>query len=100
METVPVHVFARWKVKEGCMPEVLQLLKLLREQTLAEKGNLFYRIHKSNTDADILILFEGYSSALAQQAHVNSDHFKKLATGGIVPHLSEREVFLTTPLED
>lgn len=100
MGTTPVHVFARWKVKEGSMPQVLQLLHALRTQTLTERGNLFYSAHKSNTDADTLILFEGYISSEAQQAHVASDHFKEIAVGGIVPLLTEREVFLTTPLED
>ena len=99
MATTPIYVFARWKVKEGNMPEVLRLLKELSKQTLAEKENLFYKIHVSNADVNTLILFEGYSSAAAQQAHADSDHFKKLAVGGIVPLLGEREVFLTTPIE-
>jgi quinol monooxygenase YgiN len=100
MGTSPVYVFARWKVKEGKMQELLQLLTSLRTQTRAEKGNLFYTVCQDNTDADTLLLSEGYRSAAAQQAHVNSDHYKKLATGGIVPLLNEREVFLTTPLEE
>lgn len=99
MATTPVHVFARWKVKEGSMPEVLQLLQALRAQTLSEAGNLFYSIHKSSTDDNTLILFEGYTSASAQEDHVHAAHFKTLAIDGIVPLLSEREVFLTTPLE-
>ena len=99
MGTSPVYVFARWKVKEGKLQELLQLLTSLRTQTRAEEGNLFYTVCQDNTDADTLLLSEGYTSAAAQQAHVNSDHYKKLATGGIVPLLNEREVFLTTPLE-
>jgi quinol monooxygenase YgiN len=96
----PVHVFARWKVKEGNMQQLLPLLAALREETRAEKGNLFYKIYKDNTDANTLLLAEGYTSAAAQQAHVDSDHFKKLAIGGIVPLLREREVFITTQLEE
>ena len=46
-------------------------------------------------DNPTVLLSEGYRSAAAQQAHVNSDHYKKLATGGIVPLLNEREVFYT-----
>lgn len=99
METTPVHVFARWKVKEGNIQEVLQLLKELRSQTLAEEGNLFYKINQSNGDASTLILLEGYKSAAAQQYHVKSDHYQRLALDGIVTLLSEREIFLTTPLD-
>jgi quinol monooxygenase YgiN len=100
METSPVYVFARWKVKEGKMEELLPLLKRLRTQTRFEKGNLFYTICLDNTDASTLLLSEGYTDAAAQQAHVDSDHYKTLTKHGIVPLLSERDVFLTTPLKD
>jgi len=98
MATSAVYVFARWKVKEGKMEDVLRLLLSLRTQTQAEKGNLFYTICQDNADRHTLLLSEGYSNSEAQQAHVNSDHYKKLAAGGIVALLDEREVFLTTPL--
>ena len=100
MVTTPVHVFARWKVKEGNLQEVLKILKVLREKTLMEKGNLFYRVHQSKADGNTLILFEGYANEPAQKAHMDSDHFKSLAVGQIVPLLEEREVFITTPIED
>ncbi|UPK70922.1 putative quinol monooxygenase [Chitinophaga filiformis] len=98
MATSPVYVFARWKVKEGKMQELLQLLTSLRMQTQAEEGNLFYTVCQDNSDANTLLLSEGYTSATAQQAHVSSDRYKKLAAGGIIPLLNEREVFLTTPI--
>lgn len=98
MTTSPVYVFARWKVKAGKMQELLQLLALLHTQTRTEEGNLFYTVCQDNSDASSLLLSEGYISAAAQQAHVNSDHYKKLAAGGIIPLLDERQVFLTTPI--
>ncbi|MET0637755.1 MAG: putative quinol monooxygenase [Chitinophagaceae bacterium] len=99
MATSEIHVFARWKVKEGNKPDVLKLLKTLASKTLSEKGNLFYRINQSKTDASTLILFEGYTDESAQKAHVDSDHYKELAAK-IIPLLDEREVFITTPLEE
>jgi quinol monooxygenase YgiN len=99
MATTPVHVFAKWKVKAGNMPVVLQLLKELHIASIKEKGNLFYRAHQSITDANTLILFEGYVDAASQQAHIHSEHFKKLAIEQIIPLLEEREFVLATPLE-
>jgi len=99
MGTSPVYVFARWKVKEGKMKEVLLLLTSLRMQTRSEKANLFFQVCQDINDANTLLLSEGYGNAAAQQAHVDSDHYKKLVTGGILPMLGERQVFLTTPLE-
>lgn len=100
MAPTPIHVFARWKVRDGNMQEVLKILKDLRSNTLAEKGNLFYQVHQSKTDVNTLILFEGYTDESAQIAHVDSEHFKRLAVEQIVPLLEEREVILTIPLQD
>lgn len=100
MTTTPVHVFARWKVKEGDLETVLGLLKEVRSLTVLEQGNLFYKIHQSREDANTLILFEGYTDDTAQKAHVESAHFLKFVVGQIVPLLEMREVTLTTPLGD
>lgn len=100
MTTTPVHVFARWKVKEGYLETILELLKVVQAKTIQEKGNLFYKIHQSHADANTLILFEGYADEGAQKAHMESAHFKKLVVEQIVPLLEEREVTLTTPIEN
>ncbi|MCE7054222.1 antibiotic biosynthesis monooxygenase [Algoriphagus sp. AGSA1] len=93
-----VHVFATWKVKQGEIDKVLDLLKTVRKESLRESGNLFYKIHQSNTDSNTLILFEGYISDTAVEAHRNTAHFQDLVIGKIVPLLEKREIVLTTPL--
>ena len=98
MTTPPIHVFARWKVKEGYLETIVELLKVVQARTIREKGNLFYQIHQSRADANTLILFEGYADEVAQQAHMGSEHYKKLVAEQIVPLLEEREVTLTTPI--
>ncbi len=95
---MPIHVFARWKVRAGNKQTVLDLLQEVRSKTIQEKGNLFYKVHESQADANTLILFEGYADAAAQQAHMNAAHFKKVVVEQIVPLLEEREVTLTTPV--
>lgn len=99
MATTPIHVFARWEVKDGYMQPVLKLLKELSEETIKEKGNLFFKIHQSQADANTLILFEGYKDSVAQKEHMNTDHFRKLVVEQIVPLLKDREVTLTIPIE-
>ena len=96
MEQKPVYVFAKWQVKEGKMDIVLNLLAEVAKKSTQEKGNLFYKIHQSNSDANTLILFEGYTDEAAVDEHRNSDHFQNLVIGNIIPNLENREVILAS----
>ncbi|WP_264537494.1 putative quinol monooxygenase [Flavobacterium sp. N1736] len=94
----PIHVFATWKVKEGQIENVLNLLKTVHDESIKETGNLFYKIHQSNSDENTLILFEGYTNEAAIADHRNSPHFQDIVLQKIVPLLENREIVLTTPL--
>lgn len=94
----PVHVFATWKVKEGQIENVLHLLKAVHDESIKEEGNLFYKIHQSNSDKNTLVLFEGYSNEEAVTKHRSSVHFQDLVLGKIVPLLDNREIVLATDL--
>ena len=94
----PIHVFATWKVKEGQVEDVIKTLKTVREESVKEKGNLFYKIHQSNADANTIVLFEGYTDEAAITEHRNSAHYQDLVVGKIIPLLENREVVLTTPV--
>ncbi|MDF2187924.1 putative quinol monooxygenase [Paraflavitalea sp. CAU 1676] len=100
MATIPIHVFAQWKVKEGNLEIVLDLLKVVRSQTIQEPGNLFYMVHQSKADENTLLLFEGYTDEVAQKAHTSSEHFKLLVIEQIVPLLDQREVTLAIPITE
>jgi len=95
----PIHVFATWKVKEGQIDAVLNLLKTVRSETLKEEGNLFYKIHQSTTDVNTVVLFEGYVNEAAVAKHRDSFHYQDIVAQKIVPLLENREVVVTTPLE-
>jgi quinol monooxygenase YgiN len=69
------------------------------KKSVAEEGNLFYKVHQSNTEPNTLILFEGYKDEAAVAEHRNSAHFQTLVIGKIVPLLESREVVLATQLE-
>lgn len=94
-----VHVFATWKVKEGQIENVLNLLQTVHDESIKEEGNLFYKIHQSNSDLKTLLLFEGYINESAVTEHRNSAHFQDVVLGKIVPLLENREIVLAKPLE-
>ncbi|SEW42921.1 Quinol monooxygenase YgiN [Chitinophaga sp. YR573] len=98
MNEIPVYTFAKWQVKEGQLDSVLKLLTEVAEQSSKEEGNLFYKIHQSKSDANTLILFEGYTNETALEGHRNSEHFKTLVIGKIIPKLENREVIITSQL--
>jgi autoinducer 2-degrading protein len=95
----PVYTFATWRVKEGQLAAVLTLLADLTAKSMAEEGNLLYQIHQSNSDANTLILFEGYKNEAALTTHRNSEHFQTLVVEEIIPLLEGREIVIATQLQ-
>jgi quinol monooxygenase YgiN len=98
MSQLPVYTFAKWQVKEGQLDTVLILLAEVAKKSIEEKGNLFYKVHQSNSDANTLILFEGYTDEAAVQEHRNSSYFQQLVIGQIIPNLVNREVIQASQL--
>ena len=94
----PVYTFSTWRVAEGQLSTLMDLLPELIAKSTAEEGNFVYRIHQSTTDPNTLILFEGYKDEAALAAHRGSDHFKTFVVGKIVPILEERGIVVTTEL--
>src|SRR5690606_14009513 len=93
-----IYTFAKWQVKDGQLGAVLKLLAEVAKKSIEEKGNLFYKIHQSNSDANTLILFEGYTNGSAVEEHRSSAYFQNLVVGQIIPMLENREVILASQL--
>lgn len=100
MSTTPVYVFAKWQVKEGKLATVLSFLKQAAQKSRGEKGNLFYHLHQSTSDANTILLYEGYTNAAAAEEHRNADHFQEIIIKSIIPLLENREVIMMKPLPD
>lgn len=98
MNKQAIHVFAKWRVKPGHLDEVLNLLPQVAKASVAEAGNLFYMVHRVNSDSNVLLLFEGYRDEAAAAAHRNSEHFQSIVVARIIPLLEDREVLVMTPL--
>jgi len=99
MNKIPVYTFAKWQVKAGQLDTVLCLLAEVAQKSIEEKGNLFYKVHQSNSDANTLILFEGYTDNAAVDEHRNSAYFQQVVIGQIIPNLENREVILASQLD-
>jgi (4S)-4-hydroxy-5-phosphonooxypentane-2,3-dione isomerase len=91
----PVYVFAKWQVKGEHLATVLSLLPQVAKKSREEKGNLFYKIHQSTSDANTLMLYEGYADEAAAQEHRNTEHFQEIVLTKIIPLLGNREVVVS-----
>jgi (4S)-4-hydroxy-5-phosphonooxypentane-2,3-dione isomerase len=100
MNTIPVYAFAKWQVKQGNLAMVLSLLNQAAQKSKEEKGNLFYKLHQSTSDANMILLYEGYVDEAAAEEHRNSDHFQEIIIRSIIPLLENREVIMTRSLSD
>jgi quinol monooxygenase YgiN len=94
MDQKAVYVHAKWQVKEGKLNAVLHLMKEAAEKSTQEEGNLFYKLHQSQSNSNTLILFEGYKDANAVDTHRNSEYFKNIVLEQVVPLLENREVIV------
>ena len=91
-----IITFAKWQVKKDSIPAVLRLLPELIQKSIAEEGNAQYKIYRSNSEANLFILFEVYRDEQSLEAHRNSSHFREIIVEQIVPLLENREVILTS----
>jgi quinol monooxygenase YgiN len=91
-------LIVKWQIKEGKTESILELLPELAEQTKKEKGNLSYRIYRSENNPNELILHESYSDDAAIAIHKNSEYYQRIVVNQILPHLEFREVILLSKL--
>jgi len=72
--------------------EIAETLRLLAEASRQEPGCVSYIPHQVEDDPDTVVIYEQYHDAAALAAHRASDHFKKLAVGGLYQRMRERTV--------
>lgn len=99
MSQKPINAFSTWRVKEGQLSKVLKLLNELARKTRAEEGNIFYKVHQSNSDANTILFYEAYKDKAAVAAHQNSEQYKTLVLKTILPLLEDRHFLFATELD-
>lgn len=99
MSSQPIYVFAKWQVKKDQVDTVLTIMIDVAKRSREEKGNIFYKVHQSIAYENTIILYEGYTDALAMEEHRSSDHFQTMVIGKIIPLLDSREVTVMSALD-
>jgi quinol monooxygenase YgiN len=87
-----VQAIARYVVPEENREKVLGLLRQLADQSRQEPGNVAFTVFENIDDPTWLVLLERYRSREALAAHRETNHFRTLVIGQIVPLLTERSV--------
>jgi quinol monooxygenase YgiN len=78
--------------------EIAETLRLLAEASRQEPGCVSYIPHQVEDDPDTVVIYEQYADALALASHRASEHFQKLAVGGLYQRMRDREVENLTAL--
>ncbi|WP_435008961.1 putative quinol monooxygenase [Tundrisphaera lichenicola] len=87
-------------IKPGLEDEAIGMFARLTEATLTEPGCRMYLAHRSVDDPRKFFLYEQYDDRAALDAHRASDHFARLATGGLFTLVESRTPELYEPLGD
>lgn len=73
-----IGLFATITVQEGRNAEFEKAFLELTEQVRAnEPGNIFYILHRSQSDPQVYKVMEQYESAEALDVHGKSEHFRE-----------------------
>jgi quinol monooxygenase YgiN len=90
-----IKVVAREKIKSEKKEEVLEIFREMIELTRKESGCIAYDLHESLDHPDVLAMIEIWESKEALDAHMNSEHLKRLIpkVGEYIVEPSRIEVF-------
>jgi (4S)-4-hydroxy-5-phosphonooxypentane-2,3-dione isomerase len=92
-------LMARYHAKEGQADLVERTLRQMADAVAAnEPACLVYRAARSTEDPDVFVLYEEYEDEAALLAHRETEHFRDLIEGVIVPVLISREREILLPL--
>jgi quinol monooxygenase YgiN len=87
-----------WVAKPGHEERVAGILRTLAPLVRTEPGCVHYYPSQAQDDPRRFFLYEEYADDAAVQAHVESEHFKRLVLGEAVPLLERRERLHYSPL--
>ena len=78
--------------------DIAETLRQLAEASRQEPGCISYIPHQVEGDPDTIVIYEQYQDAKALAAHRASEHFQKLAVGGLYQKMRDRAVENLTAL--
>ncbi len=84
-------VCATWTAKDGEADKVAAAIEELTGLSRQEPGMLMYQPHRDPENPNVFFFYEQYRSKDDYQAHVDSEHIKRLGFGYAIPLLESRE---------
>lgn len=90
-------IVARFTAQDGKDEEVAELLREMEPHSNVEPGCAQYTVQRHIEDPRVFLLYEQYHDEEAFTAHTETEEFKRLILGEVVPRLAERsrEAFWT-----
>jgi quinol monooxygenase YgiN len=80
-------VLARWWAQAGREDRVVEVLEELARASNAEPGCRLYQPHRATEEPLAFFIYEQYDDEAAFEAHIASEHFKRLVEGEAIPDL-------------
>ncbi len=74
------------------------ILRELRDTSRKEEGVIAFEVARSREKPNVFALWEAYSDEAAWDAHVATDHFKRLAVNGVRPLAQQRSAETVFPI--
>ena len=96
-------VAARFTAKPGSEDEVARLLAEMTPHSLSEPECHMYIVNRLVDDPKVFLLYEQYTDAAGFAAHGETEAFKRIVAGQVVPLLDgrSREIFeLVEPVSE
>ena len=90
--TLTISFLVRLRFAAEDRAAIADCLRQLAVASREEEGCITYLPSQVEDDPDCVLIFEQYRDGKALQAHRNSEHFKKLAVGGLYQKMRERTV--------
>lgn len=88
----------RVAVRDGHAEEAVAHLRILREQTRREPGNIVYDVYRSTEVPNVFFLYERYADQAALDAHRASAHFDQHGKNGLYRWVEDRRAEYYAPL--
>jgi quinol monooxygenase YgiN len=93
-----VSFTVRLKFSPEDRADMAETLRQLADASRKEPGCVSYVPHQVEDDPDTVVIYEQYKDTKALAAHRASEHFQKLAVGGLYQRMRDRVVENLTAL--
>ena len=86
MSQTPFNFIAHFRAKPGSEQPLEDAIMACVAPTRTEEGNVNYDLHRGQNDPAVFVIYEGWKSRDALEAHFQTPHFKTLmaAVEGLV----------------